>query len=46
MFCSIRCNANNKSSEEIKTEEWGYKLSEKRIEPIWTTLAEASQACK
>ena len=41
-----RRNANKKWSEEITIEEWGWKLSEKGIEPIWTTLAEASQACK
>ena len=46
MFCSIWCNVNKKWSEEINIEEWGWKLSKKGIEPIWTTLAEASQSCK
>ena len=40
------CNADKKWSEEINIEEWGWKLSKKAIEPIWATLAEASQACK
>ena len=40
------CNANKKWSEEINIEKWGWKLSQEGIEPIWTTLAEASQACR
>ena len=46
MFCIIWCNANKKWSEEFDIEEWGWKLSKKGIEPIWTTLAEAFQACE
>ena len=45
MFCSTYCNANKKWSEEINIEEWRWKLSEKRKEPILTTSAEASQVC-
>ena len=33
-------------SQEINTDEWGQKLREEGIESIWTTIAEASQACK
>ena len=32
--------------KRLTFEEWGWKLSEKEIEPIWTTLAEACQAYK
>ena len=46
MFCSMWCNANKKWFKEINIEEWGRKLSEKGIEPIWTILTEVSQACK
>ena len=33
-------------SHEINIDEWGQKLREEGIESIWTTIAEASQACK
>ena len=33
-------------SQEINIDEWGQKLREEGIESIWTTIAEASQACK
>ena len=46
MLCNIWCNVNKKWSEQIKIEKLRWKLSEKGIEPIWTTLVEASQACK
>ena len=45
MLCNIWCNVNKKWSEQIKIEKLGWKLSEKGIEAIWTTLVEASQGC-
>ena len=40
MLSSTWYNANKKWSEQINIEEWGWKPSEKGIEPIWITLSE------
>ena len=33
---------NKNWSEEINIDEWGWTITEKEIEAIWTTLVEAS----
>ena len=40
MLSSIWCKCEQKWSEQINIEEWGWKPVEKGIEPTWITLSE------